>query len=134
LLLIILLTVVVPIVVGRTRPVHLPIVVGEILTGVAICQSGLDLVQPGPTLIFLSELGFTFLMFLSGLEASVGTLSAAAEGTDQRPWTRRPIFLAVVSFLGTLLLALGNSLVLGIRREGEILVPMVIPCYSKEIS
>lgn len=106
LLLITLLAVVVPVLVSRKRLVRLPIVVGEILAGIIIGQSGFDLVRPSPTLLFLSGFGFTFLMFLSGLEVSFDTLFAAAEAEDQGPWWRRPLFLAVTSFLGTMVLAL----------------------------
>lgn len=54
----------------KIRVMRIPIVVGEIIMGMIIGQSGLGLIpeEPGPWLHFLSLFGFTVLMFLSGLE------------------------------------------------------------------
>jgi Kef-type K+ transport system membrane component KefB/Trk K+ transport system NAD-binding subunit len=106
LLLITGLAVVVPLFASRIRIVRLPIVVGEILAGIAIGRSGLNLVEPSPTLNFLAEFGFTFLMFLSGLEVSFQTLFTASEVGDGRPRWKRPIPLALLSFGLTILLAM----------------------------
>lgn len=84
-----------------SRVVRLPIVVGEILAGIVVGQSGLGLVQPTPTLDFLAEFGFILLMFLSGLELDLPRLSGGGAG----PRLRRPSTLAALSFLGTLALA-----------------------------
>ncbi len=58
----------VPVVLGRIKRLRLPIVVGEILAGILIGDSGLQLVRPDPMLEVLALLGFAYLMFLSGLE------------------------------------------------------------------
>lgn len=60
---------------GALEALRLPLVVGEILAGIAIGYSGLNLVHQTPTLDFLAEFGFAFLMFLSGLEVSFSSLS-----------------------------------------------------------
>ena len=46
--------------------VRVPVVVGEILTGILLGSSGFALIpeEPDPWLEFLSLFGFTFLMFL----------------------------------------------------------------------
>ncbi|MDQ2659488.1 MAG: cation:proton antiporter, partial [Verrucomicrobiota bacterium] len=75
LLLITALAVAVPVVLSRLRIIRLPLVVGEILAGIIIGKSGFNLVEHTPTLDFLAQFGFTFLMFLSGLEVSFGALS-----------------------------------------------------------
>ncbi len=110
LLLITGLALVVPVLTSRFRVVRLPIVVGEIIAGIIIGRSGLNLVHPSETLTFLAEFGFTFLMFLSGLEINFGalrsaTLSAAAGEKKQARW-KEPISLALLSFTGTLVLAM----------------------------
>ena len=56
----------VPIILSWVRALRLPLVVGEILAGIAIVHSGFDLVEKTPTLDFLAEFGFTFLMFSPG--------------------------------------------------------------------
>ena len=58
LLLITGLALAVPIIASRIRRVTLPIVVGEILAGIIIGRSGLNLIEPSPTLDFLAEFGF----------------------------------------------------------------------------
>ena len=58
LLLITALAVVVPILLSLVRIVRLPIVVGEILAGMAVGKSGLQLIEPSGTLRFLQEFGF----------------------------------------------------------------------------
>jgi Kef-type K+ transport system membrane component KefB/Trk K+ transport system NAD-binding subunit len=132
LLLVTLLAVAVPVLVSRIRPVRLPIVVGEILAGMLIGQSGLNLVRPMPTLAFLAGFGFTFLMFLSGLEVSLDTLFAATGGADKRPHWQRPLTLAAITFLLTVLLAvmigLGLSS-LGLARN-SILLGLILSTTS----
>ncbi len=64
LLLITGLALVVPILASRVRRISLPIVVGEILAGIVVGRSGLNLIEASPILDFLAEFGFTYLMFL----------------------------------------------------------------------
>jgi trk system potassium uptake protein TrkA len=68
LLMVIALAFLVPILLSRVRSARIPVVVGEIIAGIIVGQSGLGLVEETADLQFLSELGFAFLMFLSGLE------------------------------------------------------------------
>lgn len=131
LLLITLLAVVVPLLLNRMRSVRLPGVVGEIIAGMIIGQSGLRLVQPSDTLDFLAEFGFTFLMFLSGLEVNFGLLfspsarSASAESAstiakaqgslarffEGSIWSR-PMPLALTIFVMTVALAITAGVLL----------------------
>ena len=104
-LLITLLAVFVPLVLSRFRRFPIPIVVGEIGAGIIIGQSGFDLVHFSPTLNFLSEFGFAFLMFLSGLEVNIGTLSTSETTATNSKW-EQPMPLAVVYFAATVGLAL----------------------------
>jgi len=107
LLLITGLALVVPILASRVRRLSLPIVVGEILAGIVIGRSGLNLIEPSPTLDFLAEFGFTYLMFLSGLEVNFELLMPGSRRQALNP--RRPLPMAVLIFSGTLILALGAS-------------------------
>jgi Kef-type K+ transport system membrane component KefB/Trk K+ transport system NAD-binding subunit len=124
LLLITGLALVVPLLASRIRIVRLPIIVGEILAGIAIGQSGLNLVDPSPTLDFLAEFGFTFLMFLSGLEVSFQTFFTATEVGDGRPRWQRPIPLALMSFGLTILL--GMLAGLGLAETGLARSPILM--------
>lgn len=102
LLLVVLLAFLVPLLLARFR--RIPVVVGEILAGILIGPSVLGLVHADePTLELLAEIGFAFLMFLSGLEIDFSILFAASRpGQDKK---KSPIFLSGLSFLFTVLFA-----------------------------
>ncbi|UXU48209.1 monovalent cation:proton antiporter family protein [Staphylococcus aureus] len=57
-----------PIIVNRLNINFLPVVIAEILMGIVIGNSFLNIVERDSILNILSTLGFIFLMFLSGLE------------------------------------------------------------------
>jgi Kef-type K+ transport system membrane component KefB len=67
-----------PILASRIRRVRVPVVVLEILVGILIGRSALNLVHPGEYLQFLSMFGFAFLMFLSGYEIDFSLINTGA--------------------------------------------------------
>ena len=105
LMLVVLLAFFVPVLLARFRRV--PVVVGEILAGIIVGPSVLGLVHvDDQTLELLAEIGFAFLMFLSGLEIDFSVLLAASKSkqkVNKRPGT---LGLAGISFGFTLVLAL----------------------------
>jgi Kef-type K+ transport system membrane component KefB/Trk K+ transport system NAD-binding subunit len=104
LLLVVFLAFLVPILLSRFRRV--PVVVGEIVAGIIIGPSVLGWVHAEePTLEILAEIGFAFLMFLSGLEIDFSILFAASQAGQRK--RQSPIGLAGLSFLLTILLAAG---------------------------
>lgn len=108
LLIVVFLAFAVPIVLSRFRKLRLPIVVGEIIAGILIGRSGFGWVQHHePILDLLSELGFVFLMFLSGMEIDFSSLGFSAPGGRKKgqPWN--PFHMAGLSFGLTLLLSAG---------------------------
>jgi monovalent cation:H+ antiporter-2, CPA2 family len=58
----------VPILLVKLKLRALPVVVAEIVAGMIVGKSGLDLIGTDPILELLSLLGFIYLMFLSGVE------------------------------------------------------------------
>jgi Kef-type K+ transport system membrane component KefB len=133
LLLLTVLAALVPVVVRQIRRVvPLPIVVGEILAGIVIGQSGLNLVQESPVLDFLAEFGFIFLMFLSGLEVNLNGITETRGAPMPRPFSQRPGWLASLNFLLTLVLALLVGLALwraGMTRN-PILMGLILSTTS----
>ena len=123
---------IVPVLSSRLRVLRLPLVVGEILAGIVIGQSGFNLVEKTPTLDFLAEFGFVFLMFLSGLEVSFGGLSHSLRDGKKRFRAGGPVPLALLNFTLTLLLATGIGFVLqrcGMARSA-ILMGLILSTTS----
>jgi len=103
LLLVVFLAAIVPLVLARFR--RIPVVVGEILAGIIIGPSVLGWVTAQePTLDLLAEIGFAFLMFLSGLEIDFSILFAISESEHKNGPSS--MLLASLSFILTLILAL----------------------------
>ncbi|HFD40217.1 MAG TPA: hypothetical protein ENJ31_10290 [Anaerolineae bacterium] len=98
----------VPVVLGRIKRLRLPIVVGEILAGILIGDSGLQLVKPDPMLDVLALLGFAYLMFLSGLEVDFDVI-LPKPGSLSGSWRDRlsnPLGMGVIVFILTIALGL----------------------------
>ena len=111
LLLVAALAFLVPLIAARFKKFPIPVVVGEILIGVVIGKSGLNLVGYDSTLQFLAEFGFAYLMFLAGMEVDIDLLRTPKNGKNgngafaQKPPTN-PVLLAVVILGLTFVLAL----------------------------
>lgn len=117
LLIVLFLAFLVPITLSRFKKFKLPIVVGEIIAGIIIGRSGFGWVKHHePILDLLAELGFVFLMFLSGMEIDFSSLGLIGSSDDQeqsedKPWS--PMQMAGASFALTLVMstAIGFGLV-----------------------
>ena len=73
----------IPLLLRNVKRFRIPVVVGELIVGIALGKSGVNIVRPDPWLEFLSLLGITYLMFLSGVEidfALLGRLARAKAG------------------------------------------------------
>ena len=110
LFIVIFLAFLVPITLSRFRKLRLPIVVGEIIAGIIIGRSGFGLVQHHEVVLdLLAELGFVFLMFLSGMEIDFSSLGLFSSKKKSENQPASPIRLAAISFL----LTLGLSILIG---------------------
>ncbi len=89
---------------GVSRMVRLPAIVLEILFGVVLGKSLLNLEFSGDWLPFLAELGFLLLMFQAGMEIDFAMLRRQSKGL---------LVFHVLVFSATFLLALGASFFLG---------------------
>ena len=68
----------IPLVVHKLRGLKLPVPVAEIVTGIVLGKSGLNLIRMAPGIELLALLGFAYLMFLSGLELDFAFFKPAA--------------------------------------------------------
>ena len=98
---------------------HLPVVVGEIICGIIIGKSFLGIIgntNSIPWLDFLYLFGFTYLMFLSGLEVDINALLNTTKRENPITATHKKtpslLKLGVLYFILTLCLSFGCSLLL----------------------
>ncbi len=106
-----------PILITRIKRVFIPVIIGEVVAGIIIGQSGLQIVHENELLRILSELGFIYLMFLSGLEINFSGLFSSQSTAGDSPikrWFSNYFFLGFVLFLSTLLLSFPLAYVLKI--------------------
>lgn len=112
LLVVIALSFAVPVVLSPVRRIGIPVVVGEIIAGMLVGDSGLALVTEDFVLEVLSVFGFAYLMFLSGLEIDFSGLAERrglrASRRWQR-WRRSPFFLGAAAFVLTALCSFAAS-------------------------
>lgn len=125
LVLVALLAFAIPLLTARLRILPLPVVVGEILAGIMVGQSGLNLVRPDPLLEFMADFGLAYLMFLSGLELDFDQLLPGRRGGEaprrQRSLLRHPLFLPLVAFVLSLAASVAAAMML--QRIGLISHP-----------
>lgn len=100
-----------PILMHRFRLTFLPVVVAEILMGLIIGKSGLNIVHEDMWIETLSTLGFIFLMFLSGLEIDFSTFSGKKkrERLPNGKMEPNPFIVSSLIFVGIFILSLGLS-------------------------
>lgn len=115
LLLITALALTVPLLTSRLRRLYIPIVVGEIVAGIVVGHSGLNLIETSEILDFLAEFGFAFLMFLSGLELNFDLLRPS-DGPKEKGKLSDPLSTGSLMFLMTLGLAYVAAV--GVVRAG----------------
>jgi len=110
LLLITALAAIIPIFAKSLEKFGIPIVVYEILAGMIIGGSGLNMIEPSPTLEFLAEFGFAFLMFLSGLELDIKSLNPRRTFSNQEKTWTQALPIGIMIFMGTIITAFLASL------------------------
>src|SRR5690625_1986871 len=103
----------IPILLQRFKLKAIPIVVAEIIAGIIIGKSGLDLVDvDNAWLTLLSSLGLIFLMFLSGLEIDFDSFKVQKERVARKAKQPNPFLISTVVFGLMLLLSYGLSMLL----------------------
>jgi monovalent cation:H+ antiporter-2, CPA2 family len=100
-----------PILMHRFKLSFIPVVVAEILMGLLLGKSGLNLVHEDMWLETLSTLGFIFLMFLSGLEIDFSSFKGIQKREQLANGKNEPNTFRVASiiFIGIFALSLGLS-------------------------
>lgn len=97
-----------PLLINSVRKVKIPYVVGEIIVGLIVGKSLLNLVHDDSWVLFLSNLGLAYLMFSSGLEIDFDQFGPNGGGKGNR----RKILTSGAMLLVSLLISYGISRVL----------------------
>lgn len=95
----------VPVLLHRFRIKVIPVVVAEIIAGLIIGQSGLNLVEEDQWLELLSLFGLIFLMFLSGLEIQFDSFKKKSSHLSNKQQVN-PFLLAIVIFVAILIVSI----------------------------
>ncbi len=119
------LAVTVPILASQFKRFNIPIIVGEIIAGIIVGKSGFNIIESSVPLEFLTLFGFTYLMFLSGLEVDFTTIATAGSRSAKKEnLLKNPIALGVTIFIVTL--AIAFAVALGLKQMGLISEPFMI--------
>ncbi|MCY1037595.1 monovalent cation:proton antiporter family protein [Staphylococcus nepalensis] len=118
-----------PILINRLRITFLPVVVAEILMGIIIGHSFLDIVERDAMLNILSTLGFIFLMFLSGLEIDFKAFKKEKNVTKDKEKSKEPGHLQLALFVFMLIMIISIALAYAFKWFGlidDILLMVII--------
>lgn len=111
---VILAALLIPILMARFQITGVPTAVAEIIVGVILGKSGLQVVNTTTNLSLLSSVGVIVLMFLSGMEIDFSLFRPEkSKGANHEA---SPVKLAVEAFMVSLIVAFG--LALGLRKLG----------------
>jgi Kef-type K+ transport system membrane component KefB len=113
----------IPVISGSLKVLSVPVVVGEIVIGILLGGSGLGVIGDNTHITFLAELGFIYLMFLSGLEIDFSLLKRGSR-VERSGALGNPITLGFAVFAGTVALALLASLLLS--ATGAVEKPLIM--------
>src|SRR5690625_4095947 len=103
----------IPFFLQRLKLKAIPVVVAEIIAGIIIGKSGLNLIDvDNAWLTLLSSLGLIYVMFLSGVEMDFDSFRIKKKSSKEKSKEINPLLLSVIVFISMLLLAYGFSMVL----------------------
>ncbi|WP_125152147.1 cation:proton antiporter [Clostridium rectalis] len=95
-----------PIIISSFRKIKIPYVVGEIFVGLIVGKSFLNVVHNDLWIVFLSDLGLAYLMFLSGLEIDIDDLFP--NGSNSKGF--KSIFICSLMFIASIMVSFLISL------------------------
>ena len=119
LVIVIVAAMITPILINRLKISFLPVVVAEILMGIVIGNSFLNLVHRDEVLNILSTLGFIFLMFLSGLEIDFNAFKKD-KSNKKKEEAKVPNHLRIALIVFMLIMIISVGLALAFKWMGLI--------------
>jgi monovalent cation:H+ antiporter-2, CPA2 family len=123
-----------PILLHRFKLNYIPVVVAEIIMGLAIGKSGFNVVHEDMWLSTLSTLGFIFLMFLSGLEIDFTAFAGGSKRKVLPTGKKEPnsFIVAALIFAGIFIFSLGLSFLFVLMEfiDNAFLMTLIISTIS----
>lgn len=110
-----------PFLVSKLKRVKIPYQVGEIIIGVIVGKTFLNLINIDTTVIFLSNLGLSYLMFLSGLEVNLSDFNTKQ---NDKSFITTPLKMAVTALIVSFLLCISALKLIGITK-GSLLFTLI---------
>nr|WP_276609520.1 cation:proton antiporter family protein [Chengkuizengella sediminis] len=119
----------VPILLHRLHLKMIPVVVAEIIAGLIIGKSGLNLIHEDQWLELLSLFGFIYLLFLSGLEIDFASFKKKKTVEDNKA---NPLLLSLIILVGVFVVSYGLSYTLLWMNliEDPLLMTLIIATIS----
>ncbi|NBI29140.1 cation:proton antiporter domain-containing protein [Chengkuizengella marina] len=119
----------VPILLHRFHLKMIPVVVAEIIAGLIIGKSGLNLISEDQWLELLSLFGFIYLLFLSGLEIDFASFKKKKAVEDNKV---NPLLLSLIILVGVFVVSFGLSYTLLWMNliEDPLLMTLIIATIS----
>ena len=105
LLILAILAFITPFLVAKLKKLKIPYQVGEIFVGIIFGKSFLNLIKPDLWIIFLSDLGIAYLMFLSGLEIDFNHIHIKDSKDKGSSKLTLGILMYITSFIVAILLS-----------------------------
>lgn len=93
----------IPLAISRFKKLGIPVVIAEIIAGVVLGKSGLNIIHNDIWIDFLSLLGFAFLLFLGGMEIDFSYFS---KFKSSKKSLKNPIIMSFVIYTITIGLSL----------------------------
>ncbi|MGL4873755.1 MAG: cation:proton antiporter [Clostridium sp.] len=115
-----------PFLVSKLKRLKIPYQVGEIIIGILVGKTFLNIVHSDVSILFLSNLGLAYLMFLSGLEINFDDLKRNKSGDSV---LKLPIQMLIFSFVVAIILSFFGLKLIGIEK-GYILFAFIFMAAS----
>ena len=123
-----------PIVRERFKLTLIPVVVTEIIAGLIIGKSGLNIIGSDPWLDILSTFGLIFLMFLSGVEIDFSVFTKKSSSNRMKNGKKEPNSFVVSIIIFIFIFVLSYVLALALAAFGLIKSPFFMTLVISTIS
>ncbi len=107
------------------RPLGLPTVMGELIVGVVLGPAVLGLIEPGPAIHLLAEIGIFFLMFHAGVETQPVEFYDAL---------KRSLGVAIVGAIVPFSVSFGVAMLFGLDMVGAVFVGLTMTATAVVIT